>query len=313
VQRHAVWSLEQKQNLIDSIIFDYPIPPIYFVDRQDSFYWALDGQQRCRAIAEFINDKFPLSDTIGMYFDSDAENRIVTEIKGKKYSELHKDVQTKINSSNIGTYIFSNITDDEIAVMFRRLNSGTAFKNIELVRVDAGTEVTKFVNNISKTDFWEKSTKITNKQKIRFTDSESIMQAMMLLESNYSGFNANAIKQFAIDLKDGLLTGELKNRFTKITNYMGSAFPEATKYMKKVNIPIIYKIAEEAIEKNVDSNDFFDCVNTFFVEDITQEYIESTSKGSGKAQNIVTRIEILGEYFRNNINRFAEADSLKAV
>jgi hypothetical protein len=295
VQRRACWSLEQKQNLIDSIIFDYPIPPIYFVDKEDKHYWVLDGGQRCRAISEFINDEFTLSNNICNYIDEEGNHY---DLRGKKYSMLDKVVQTAINSTNIVAYNFTNITNEEIATMFKRLNGGTPFKKIELVRVDAGSKVSGFINEISNMEFFKTKTTISDKAKIHFTDHEVILQTLSVLVDIKIGFSGKELNQFALDLKAGLLDEELKTKMINITEYLSQVFPEKCKYIKKVNIPAIFKVANIAMNNNVDAIDLFDWINGFYVEKVDFTlYNETIESGSGKKENVQKRLAILVEEF----------------
>ena len=54
-QRTEVWKLGQKQNLIDSILRNYPIgtPVLKFLGKDQ--YEVIDGQQRLKTIQEFMN------------------------------------------------------------------------------------------------------------------------------------------------------------------------------------------------------------------------------------------------------------------
>lgn len=68
-QRKLVWTLEEKQNLIDSLIKDYPIPLILFADASEdgsTFYEIMDGMQRLNAIFSFVDNVFPIRN---QYFD----------------------------------------------------------------------------------------------------------------------------------------------------------------------------------------------------------------------------------------------------
>jgi uncharacterized protein with ParB-like and HNH nuclease domain len=52
-QRKLVWTLAEKQHLIDSLIKDYPIPLILLADASDggsTYYEIMDGMQRLNAI-----------------------------------------------------------------------------------------------------------------------------------------------------------------------------------------------------------------------------------------------------------------------
>jgi hypothetical protein len=78
-QRSEVWKLPKKKLLIDSILNDYDIGSIIL--RQKEGKWEiLDGQQRLKAIFDFIENRFPLS-------DDDPNNG------GKYWDELGPEIQ----------------------------------------------------------------------------------------------------------------------------------------------------------------------------------------------------------------------------
>ena len=63
-QRKLVWTLVEKQKLIDSILNKYPIPAILLAERPDSSgsYEIIDGLQRLHAILSFIETSFSTND-----------------------------------------------------------------------------------------------------------------------------------------------------------------------------------------------------------------------------------------------------------
>src|ERR1700730_5192958 len=68
-QRKLVWTLEEKQKLIESILKRYPVPAILLAEREESpgTYEIIDGLQRLHAIVTFIDTSFPTLD--GKLFD----------------------------------------------------------------------------------------------------------------------------------------------------------------------------------------------------------------------------------------------------
>ena len=92
-QRPSVWTKNQKQLLIDSILHDYDIPKIYLHEVEKNKYDVVDGQQRIRAIWSFYDDEYPLAK------DADPINEF--EVAGKKYSELEPEVSDIIDTYNL--------------------------------------------------------------------------------------------------------------------------------------------------------------------------------------------------------------------
>ena len=61
-QREYVWSLrpELPSRLIESLLLEIPIPPIYFGKDADGHLEMIDGQQRLTTLINFVSNKFPL-------------------------------------------------------------------------------------------------------------------------------------------------------------------------------------------------------------------------------------------------------------
>src|ERR1700735_1624507 len=88
-QRDNVWPSQAKAYLIDTILTSRPIPPLFFqrtVSAQTgrTVYSVIDGQQRLRAIFEFIENRFRLSESKNKPFYK------------KKFKDLSGDQQREI-------------------------------------------------------------------------------------------------------------------------------------------------------------------------------------------------------------------------
>ena len=65
-QRKLVWTLEEKQRLIESALRRFPIPAILLAERDGGEYEVIDGLQRLHTLMSFIEMGFPTLD--GKYF-----------------------------------------------------------------------------------------------------------------------------------------------------------------------------------------------------------------------------------------------------
>ena len=59
-QRRHRWSVEQKSRLIESLIINVPLPPIFLYEFGYSKYEVMDGLQRLSASHEFYSNRFAL-------------------------------------------------------------------------------------------------------------------------------------------------------------------------------------------------------------------------------------------------------------
>lgn len=187
VQRNPCWDVSRKSLLIHSMIEGYPIPPFYFARRSDKRYDALDGLQRSTAIREFLNEEYSLSADTPSIRDEEGYS---IDIAGKKMSALPEWAQDAIKDYSLTIYYFEDITEDEIAELFFRINNGKPLTSIELTRVKA--RCLKEFQKIASHSLIAES--VTEAGKKRYTDENIAMQAWMLCFSDVKDFSTKAFR-----------------------------------------------------------------------------------------------------------------------
>ena len=114
-RKGGLWSYSQKSRLIESILISIPLPFFYFDVRNDEKWEVVDGLQRLTSLREFIYDK-----TLVL-----CDLEYLTELNGKKFDELPRTYQRKLNESNFSTYLIREGTPDDVMMnIFRRINTG---------------------------------------------------------------------------------------------------------------------------------------------------------------------------------------------
>src|SRR5262245_20484388 len=90
-QRGAVWSRPKQRRLVDSILRSWYVPPIHVVRTEDDEQIVLDGQQRLRAIYDFVQGRITV--------DGKAEpgSRQVKQLDGLHYEELPPQVRRRFD------------------------------------------------------------------------------------------------------------------------------------------------------------------------------------------------------------------------
>ena len=128
-QRKLVWTEEEKQHLIDSIVRQYPIPLILLAQRSEGLYEIIDGMQRLNAIFAFIENEFPMID--GKYFaiEESARAKIAHEEKMFESAPLGSPKMSATECANLLDYqlavtIYPGDAEDSITDVFGRINSG---------------------------------------------------------------------------------------------------------------------------------------------------------------------------------------------
>ncbi|MET7416573.1 GmrSD restriction endonuclease domain-containing protein [Streptomyces rubiginosohelvolus] len=129
-QRKLVWSVAEKQLLIDSILDGYPIPLILLAERPEIHgsgkYEIIDGMQRLDAIFAFIEQKFEYN---GMHFDLGQSARARQAAAAGAFkpvdagSLLPADKCANLVDYQLAVTIFPTQTEGQITDVFSRINS----------------------------------------------------------------------------------------------------------------------------------------------------------------------------------------------
>lgn len=131
-QRKLVWTLEEKQNLIDSLIRDYPIPLILLADASEdgvASFEIMDGMQRLNAIFSFIENVFPVH---GQYFDVSeftrarqaADAGLIVPVNRDENKLFPADVCANVLDYQLAVTTFPVNSEQQVTDIFGRINSG---------------------------------------------------------------------------------------------------------------------------------------------------------------------------------------------
>ena len=115
-QRGQVWAESKKRRLIDTILRQWYVPAIHIVvvdefDREE----ILDGQQRLRAIIDFMEDRFTVDGRI------EPEDEEIISLHGSFYSQLPERIKSKFRRFTITTVRLRDFNPEEPGELFFRL------------------------------------------------------------------------------------------------------------------------------------------------------------------------------------------------
>lgn len=124
-QRRSVWSYNAKAFLADTILRGKPFPKVILMQEfkdGKTIRVVVDGQQRLRAIFDFINDGVRISR---------AHNK---EFAGKVFSELPEDVRENFMQYEIACDVLNAAPYTELLDIFARINRYTVKLNAQELR-----------------------------------------------------------------------------------------------------------------------------------------------------------------------------------
>lgn len=127
-QRKLVWTVDEKQYLIDSIQKGLPIPLILLAQTNDGRYEVIDGLQRLNAIFSFIENRFELN---GKYFDVNQFSRAkqIADSGAFNYMSgvdklIAPEICANILDYQLAVTIYPSSNEEEVTDIFGRINSG---------------------------------------------------------------------------------------------------------------------------------------------------------------------------------------------
>lgn len=139
-QRGPAWTDPRRVLLIDSVLRDMDVPKIYLRKLPPGGlyeYEAVDGQQRLRAIWDFVAAPNPTNQKLGFSLRGLPPIN-GTVIDGKSYRQLGKSLKERFDGFKIGIAEIVQSTNDEITVLFARLQMGMPLNPAELRNADLG-------------------------------------------------------------------------------------------------------------------------------------------------------------------------------
>lgn len=199
-QRRSVWTKPYKRYFIDTIMRNFPSPPIFLDVKTDSSgktrYAVVDGKQRLLSILEFIEGKIALPDDFGD-----------VRLDGKYFNELSTELKSTFWSYEIPVENISPSSVEEINQTFDRLNRNVLrLTPQELRHAKFDGRFMQLVTGFSEDPFWEDvciSTKTTMR---RMRDIEFISDLFLLTISGVQTSNKDSLDEayatYDVDILD---------------------------------------------------------------------------------------------------------------
>ena len=144
-QRKKVWNTRDDSLLIDTILKDWDVPKLYFRISNLGKYEVVDGHQRLLAIFNFIKKEngYDLKGDVGF--------------TGRTFYNLPPEKQAQILSFRFQITYLSDATEEEIALLFKRLQLGKRLVSAEKLNAERGG-MSDFIKELAKHRFFPEKT-----------------------------------------------------------------------------------------------------------------------------------------------------------
>jgi hypothetical protein len=226
-QRKSVWSDEKQSFFIDSILKNFPMPPIFLHQKIDddtgkTKYDIIDGKQRLTSLVRFLKDEIPASDEFenSPFYDEKIAGVYFSELDGNGLMEYKR----KLWRYMIPIEYIDTSDKSIIDNIFDRLNrNGEPLNGQELRKsVYHGTDFLTLVEKMADSPFWKDRLQKTDVARMEHYEfiSEILFQ---LIEGNPLHANQQELdrlyEKYARETRDW---ETLESDFIKVTNYIES-------------------------------------------------------------------------------------------
>lgn len=316
-QRGSVWDVSRKSCLIRTILRNGDIPSLNArnEDRgEKKVLSVLEGQQRCRAVAEYLNDEFALElkdfNCIFVYKGQEVE------LEGKKFSELPTEFQDKIRNFLFTVNYYNDLSDDDANEMFFFSNNGKPIATEE--QMWAVTKSKQMIDELGKgNDLFPKVMK--EKALRNYQYRYLIMRCIYMM--NYqegTGLERKVLMPFFMDYAlSKKEVSEMKKIYAKMSKVLDIIISNdhLTKTMRnkivsklgnKCHFVIFFMLFRRAIQDKRTDQEMAEWVIKFFDSKkgatISSKYNMASATSLLKASNVETRLNELTKYYESTFS-----------
>ncbi|XTB05812.1 DUF262 domain-containing protein [Treponema denticola] len=172
-QREFVWNNYRQSRFIESLLIGFPIPYIFLAETQAGRYEIVDGSQRIRTLAAFLNDELKIS-----------KLEVLKSLNNYKFSNLPISRQRKFKNLSLKMIVLSARTSEKTKnEIFERINRGSdLLKDMEKRKGIYKGPFNDFIYKTAKNEEYVKMTPVAKWFENRQEREELLLRYFAFLE-----------------------------------------------------------------------------------------------------------------------------------
>ena len=246
-QRKPVWSEKNKSYLMDSILKGFPVPEVYVQVKTDkeghTDYIVVDGQQRIRAILDFIEGEYEI-------LESESQ-----EYGGKEFKTLPDGIKKDFWDYPLVTRELKTDSIEEIKHIFKRLNKYVVPLNSqELRNATYSGEFINLVNSLTDNEFWTENKIMSPATIKRMLDAEFISELFIAMMNSIQTKSREGIdgfyKQYDINIPN---KDEWVKKYRKTLDVIQDIFSDikSTRWKNKADFYSLFLAIQDLLENYI--------------------------------------------------------------
>ncbi len=219
-RKRSLWTETVKSQLIESLMIQLPIPPMYFDARDTNKWKIIDGLQRLCTLNEFLLErKWRLTNL-----------EYLADYNNCSMDDLPRIYQRRIEEGQLAFYLILPETPEEVKYsLFKRINTpGLKLEPQEIRHALFQGKATKLLKELAETELFRKATG-NDVPSSRMQDREMVLRYLAL---HYLG--PNEYKKYSID--------EYLNKAMAFLNEQDDDFIEQCKTLYVESLECVYCI-----------------------------------------------------------------------
>lgn len=240
-QRDFVWDENRQSKFIESILIGLPIPYIFTADRGERFE-IVDGSQRIRSLAAYLNDTLTLRNL-----------EKLTHLNGTNFSDLILSRQRRFKRKTLRMIELTEKANAEVTNdLFERINTGSdILRKMEVRKGVFAGRFYDFVTECSQNELFTKLCPISEKVRKR-EEAQELVLRFFAYSDNYMKFK-HRVDEFLNDYikenKDNFDEDRLRKEFTDMLAFVNRYFPNG--FTKGTNSRTTPRVRFEALSVGV--------------------------------------------------------------
>ena len=197
-QRRSVWSLRDRRFFIDTILNNYPAPPVFLHKTMDehghSTYHVVDGKQRLQTIIAFVQDKITIPDDFSNVY-----------LQKKRWKDLGRENRVAYWNYELIVEMIPDVSDAQIRSTFDRINRNSRRLTAQEMRHAKydGWFIEFVEHEAEKKEEWRDLGIVTTARMKRMRDVQFISElCAVVLKNRILGFDQDALDDIYADYDD---------------------------------------------------------------------------------------------------------------
>lgn len=266
-QRLFRWEEERSSRLVESILLMLPVPPVFFMERDDGILELVDGLQRISSVAFFLDHT-----VIGRPSPLELTGcDIVPEFNGIRFENLSIALRMRIKRASLRAIIIKKQSSTFLRYeMFKRLNTGGMDLSEQEIRNCqarmAGEEGARFYNFLTRCSelpsFVECVSSLSDAE-IEKRGAEELVLRFFALKNGFDDFKGS-VREW--------LTTYMENVIFKKGIYQNSIFDETSEFA-------VFKSVFDLLQKSMGDSPFVRFKGTKATGGLAPAHFEAVTMG----------------------------------